>query len=148
MTERVETAPVPTNVPIAELMKEHGIDDRVWFNEQYMPDQDSERAAAMIFFDGFATGRPDRIKPMLENMVRIHGFESRCASIRTTPLSVLDCEEDPAAAEREILREAKLAIAEDHAEAILLGCGGMGPLDQTIGRKHDFSGFSHLQASA
>jgi len=68
VTERVETAPVPTNVPIAELMKEHGIDDRVWFNEQYMPDQDSERAAAMIFFDGFATGRPDRIKPMLDTI--------------------------------------------------------------------------------
>ena len=72
---------------------------------------------------------------MIENMVRVHGLESRCASIRTTPLSVLDCEEDPSAAEREILRESKLAIAEDGAEAILLGCGGMGPLDQTIGAK-------------
>ncbi len=74
-----------------------------------------------------------RVKPMIENMVRLHGFETRCASIRTTPLSVLDCENDPTAAEREILRESKLAIAEDGAEAILLGCGGMGPLDQTIG---------------
>lgn len=76
-----------------------------------------------------------RVKPMIENMVRVHGLESRCASIRTTPLSVLDCERDPTAAEREILRESKLAIEEDHAEAILLGCGGMGPLDQTIGAK-------------
>jgi allantoin racemase len=73
------------------------------------------------------------VKPMIENMVRLHGLETRCASIRTTPLSVLDCENDPTAAEREILREAKLAIADDGAEAILLGCGGMGPLDQTIG---------------
>ena len=74
-----------------------------------------------------------RIKPMMEGMVRLHGFESRCASIRTTPLSVLDCERDPAAAEREIAKAAKAAVTEDGAEAILLGCGGMGPLDQRVG---------------
>jgi allantoin racemase len=74
-----------------------------------------------------------RIKPMMENMVRMHGLEGRCASIRTTPLSVLDCEHDPTAAEREIAKAARAAIEEDGAEAILLGCGGMGPLDQTVG---------------
>ncbi len=74
-----------------------------------------------------------RIRPMLENVVRLHGLESRCASIRTTPLSVLDCERDPARAEREIIKAAMTAVAEDSAEAILLGCGGMGPLDQRVG---------------
>lgn len=74
-----------------------------------------------------------RVKPMIEHTVKLHGLESRCASIRTTPLSVLDCEADPTAAEREILKASKAAIEEDGAEAILLGCGGMGPLDQTVG---------------
>jgi allantoin racemase len=74
-----------------------------------------------------------RVKPMMEDLIRRHGLESRCASIRTTPLSVLDCERDPAAAEREIVKASKAAIAEDGAEAILLGCGGMGPLDQKVG---------------
>lgn len=73
-----------------------------------------------------------RIKPMLEDMVRFHGLEARCASIRTTPLSVLDCERDPAAAGREIIKAARLAIAEDGAEAICLGCAGMGPLDKLV----------------
>ena len=73
-----------------------------------------------------------RVKPLLENTVRLHGLEARCASIRTTPLSVLDCERDPEAAGREIVRAARLAIDEDGAEAICLGCAGMGPLDKAV----------------
>ncbi len=75
---------------------------------------------------------PPRVKPLLENTVRLHGLEARCASIRTTPLSVLDCERDPEAAGREIVKAAKLAIEEDGAEAICLGCAGMGPLDKAV----------------
>jgi allantoin racemase len=73
-----------------------------------------------------------RVKPLLENTVRLHGLEARCASIRTTPLSVLDCERDPEAAGREIVKAAKRAIEEDGAEAICLGCAGMGPLDKAV----------------
>lgn len=73
-----------------------------------------------------------RVKPLLEDTVRLHGLESRCASIRTTPLTVLDCERDPSAAEREIVKASKAAVAEDGAEAICLGCAGMGPLDKSV----------------
>ena len=73
-----------------------------------------------------------RVKPFLEDVVRYHGLESRCASIRTTPLSVLDCERDPSAAEREIVAASRSAIADDGAEAICLGCAGMGPLDKAV----------------
>jgi allantoin racemase len=73
-----------------------------------------------------------RVKPFLDDVVRYHGLEARCASIRTTPLSVLDCERDPSAAEREIVRASREAIAEDGAEAICLGCAGMGPLDKAV----------------
>lgn len=73
-----------------------------------------------------------RIKPLLADMVRLHGLEQRCASIRTTELTVLDCERDPTAATREIVAAARQAIAEDGAEAICLGCAGMGPLDKAV----------------
>lgn len=73
-----------------------------------------------------------RVRPMFESMVRMHGLEHRCASIRTTPLSVLDCERDPEAAGREIVKASRLAIEEDGAEAICLGCAGMGPLDKRV----------------
>jgi allantoin racemase len=74
---------------------------------------------------------------MIHAAVRMHGLESRCASIRTTPLSVLDCERDPERAVRELVAAAKTAVAEDDAEAILLGCGGMGPLDERISKSVD-----------
>jgi allantoin racemase len=78
-----------------------------------------------------------RVKPMIHAAVRMHGLESRCASIRTTPLSVLDCERDPERAVRELAVAAKAAVDEDDAEAILLGCGGMGPLDERISASVD-----------
>jgi allantoin racemase len=74
----------------------------------------------------------ERVKPMLDDVVRLHGLEHRCASVRTTPLTVLDCERDPAAAGREIVKASLAAIAEDGAEAICLGCAGMGPLDKIV----------------
>jgi allantoin racemase len=73
-----------------------------------------------------------RAKPFLTDTVRMHGLDSRCASIRTTPLSVLDCHADPTAAEREIIVAGRAAIEEDGAEAICLGCAGMGPLDKSV----------------
>jgi allantoin racemase len=73
-----------------------------------------------------------RVRPMIEETVQRVGLASRCASVRTTPLSVLDCERDPQAAAREIAIAARAAVAEDGAEAICLGCAGMGPLDQQV----------------
>lgn len=73
-----------------------------------------------------------RIVPLLHDLVRTNGLEARLASIRATPLSVLEIERDPARAEREILAESRRAIEEDGAEAICLGCAGMGPLDKTL----------------
>lgn len=73
-----------------------------------------------------------RVIPMLQDVVRRVGLESRCASVRGTPLSVLACERDPSAAGREIVIAARQAIADDGAEAICLGCAGMGPLDRLV----------------
>ncbi|MCY4088065.1 MAG: aspartate/glutamate racemase family protein [Actinomycetia bacterium] len=78
-----------------------------------------------------------RVVPLLEDVVRHQGLESRCASIRATPLSVLDIEREPSSAEREIVTAARAAAAEDGAEAILLGCAGMGPLDRAVGSQVD-----------
>src|SRR5919109_60935 len=73
-----------------------------------------------------------RIRPLLEDVVRRYGFEARCASVRTTSLAVLDIEQDPDAARREIAVEGRRAVEEDGAEALCLGCAGMGPLDKGV----------------
>ena len=71
----------------------------------------------------------DRVVPMLEDVVARYGLRDRCASVRGTPLAVLDIERDPTAASRMVLEESRRAIAEDRAEAICLGCAGMGTLE-------------------
>jgi allantoin racemase len=70
-----------------------------------------------------------RIVPMLEDLVRRYGLEARCASVRSSGLAVLEIDADLEASGAAILSVAKAAIAEDGAEAIALGCAGMGPLD-------------------
>ena len=71
-----------------------------------------------------------RVKPLLEELVHRNGMELRCASIRCTPLTVLEIEEDIERTRRMMVEEARDAIANDGAEAILLGCAGLGPLDR------------------
>lgn len=71
-----------------------------------------------------------RVKPLLEDLVLRNGMEMRCASIRCTPLTVLEIEEDIERTKRMMVEEGRNAIAQDGAEAILLGCAGLGPLDK------------------
>ena len=65
-----------------------------------------------------------RIRTMLEDMVRAYGFGHKVVRVRTTPLYVLDIEADPPAALETLRAEARRALEEDEAEAILLGCAG------------------------
>ena len=65
-----------------------------------------------------------RIKTMIEEMVAGYGFANKCVSVRTTPYYVLDIERDPDGAMQALRDEARRAMEEDMAEAILLGCAG------------------------
>ena len=73
-----------------------------------------------------------RVKPFMEEVVHRNGMEHKCASIRCTPLTVLEIEADIERTKRMMLDEARDAIANDGAEAILLGCAGLGPIDKTM----------------
>ncbi|MEZ5667200.1 MAG: aspartate/glutamate racemase family protein [Alphaproteobacteria bacterium] len=65
-----------------------------------------------------------RIRTMIEEMVAGYGFAHKCVSVRTTPYYVLDIERDPDGALQALRDEARRAMEEDTAEAILLGCAG------------------------
>lgn len=73
-----------------------------------------------------------RVEPFLAEAVQRAGMRERCASIRCTPLSVLEIEADLERTKRLIVEHARLAIDEDGAEAILLGCAGLGPIDKAM----------------
>ena len=77
----------------------------------------------------------DRWGPLLHEAVRRYGVESRCASIRTTGLRVLDLEGGERTVEEAIEREARAAVKQDGAEVICLGCAGMSGFDKALEQK-------------
>lgn len=66
----------------------------------------------------------DRSVKITEELVFSYGAERRCQSVRSTGLSVLEFDHDPEAGMAALKREAELAVKEDGAECILLGCAG------------------------
>jgi allantoin racemase len=73
-----------------------------------------------------------RARPLLRDLVRRYGLEERCASVRSVPLTVLEIEEDWQRTEQLMIDEARRAIEQDDAEAICLGCAGMGALQERM----------------
>ncbi|MFM7051297.1 MAG: hypothetical protein ACKOYN_04070 [Planctomycetota bacterium] len=55
----------PKITPISELMARYGIDSRVNLPEDRAPGTDADRIAVLKFFDAFARGNADALKPML-----------------------------------------------------------------------------------
>ncbi|WP_040269129.1 aspartate/glutamate racemase family protein [Pseudomonas rhodesiae] len=95
----------------------------------------TEAAASTAMFLGHAYSvvtTLDRTVPLIEDRLKLAGLYARCASVRASGMAVLELEEDPLAAMKAIVRQAELAIHEDKAEVICLGCGGMAGLDEQI----------------
>ncbi|WP_077490384.1 aspartate/glutamate racemase family protein [Sinomonas mesophila] len=74
----------------------------------------------------------DRAVPLIEDRLKLAGLDARCASVRASGLGVLELEEDPDRAVKEIVSQAEMAVGDDKAEVIVLGCGGMSGLDAQI----------------
>jgi len=67
------------------------------------------------------------------NLVK-YGLASRCARVRASDVAVLDLEKPGSDARDRIEREIKLALRDDGAEAIVLGCAGMTDLASDLSR--------------
>lgn len=73
--------------------------------------------------------------PALEHNVTKYGFERR-ARVRASDVAVLDLEKPGSDARARIDAEIRRAIADDRAEAIVLGCAGMAELAADLSRAH------------
>ncbi|WOD40303.1 aspartate/glutamate racemase family protein [Nodosilinea sp. E11] len=69
-----------------------------------------------------------RTKGIAQHLVTSYGMTAHCAGIRAAEVAVLALEESGSTAYDQILQECRLALVEDEAEAIVLGCGGMADL--------------------
>lgn len=95
----------------------------------------TEAAASIAMFLGHAYSvvtTLDRTVPLIEDRLKLAGLYQRCASVRASGMAVLELEEDPLGAMEAIVHQAELAIRDDKAEVICLGCGGMAGLDEQI----------------
>jgi allantoin racemase len=73
------------------------------------------------------------IAPIERNLAK-YGLAARCGRVRASNVPVLALEEPGSDARRMIEAEIKLALAEDGAEAIVLGCAGMTDLVRDLER--------------
>ncbi|MBD1851238.1 aspartate/glutamate racemase family protein [Leptolyngbya sp. FACHB-711] len=73
-----------------------------------------------------------RALDMIEKTIHRAGFSHRCVSIRTTGLSVIETETARQATIAALETAGRLAITEDKAEALCLGCAGMSGLDKAL----------------
>jgi len=74
------------------------------------------------------------IAPIERNLVQ-YGLIARCARVRAANVPVLKLEEPGSDARRTIGAEIARALAEDGAEAIVLGCAGMTDLARDLARE-------------
>ncbi|MCB5411307.1 aspartate/glutamate racemase family protein [Pseudogemmobacter faecipullorum] len=77
-----------------------------------------------------------RSVPALEHNLHRYGLWSRCARIRSSGVAVLELEDPASDASARINEQIRLAILEDRAEAIVLGCAGMTDLAARLTREH------------
>jgi allantoin racemase len=77
-----------------------------------------------------------RSVPAIEHNLSKYGLLSRCAKVRASDVAVLDLELPGSEARRKISAAIARAIAEDKAEAIVLGCAGMADLAHELSQEH------------
>jgi allantoin racemase len=77
-----------------------------------------------------------RSVPALEHNLSRYGLAARCCGVRASEVPVLDLEKPGSDAREQISKEIKLALHEDKAEAIVLGCAGMADLAQSLAAEH------------
>jgi len=70
----------------------------------------------------------DRIIPLIEDNAQVYGVSSKLASVRSVDIPVLDLKKDRDLLIQRLIKQAELAIKEDGADVIVLGCTGMAGL--------------------
>lgn len=77
-----------------------------------------------------------RSVPALEHNLHRYGLIARCARVRSSEVAVLELEHSGSDACNRISAEIGRAVAEDRAEAIVLGCAGMADLADALAKEH------------
>jgi allantoin racemase len=74
----------------------------------------------------------ERMLPAVEELVNKIGLNSRCASIKMVEIAALNTKNDQNSTIKALMESARMAIKEDGAEVIILGCAGLTSLDKPM----------------
>jgi allantoin racemase len=88
------------------------------------PGETSMHAAAMLGEKFTVVTVLNSVKPLLQNRARIYGVDEKLASIRAINIPVLELETRLPEVQRRLAEEALLAVKNDNAHVIVLGCTG------------------------
>lgn len=132
--DRVATYEEPYDAIVMAGFGEHGREGVQELTEVPVIDmcEASAHVAQMIGRSYSVVTTLDRSIASIEDRLLLAGLSARCASVRSTGLSTLELDLDPAAALETIVEQARQAVEVDRAEVICLGCGGMAGLDEAI----------------
>jgi len=72
--------------------------------------------------------------PYQEDLVRLYGFEAKCASVRAININVEEAAIDRERALRELTAQVERIVKEDRAEVIILACAGLCDYDRELTR--------------
>jgi len=72
----------------------------------------------------------------IEHNLARYGLAQRCTQVRASDVPVLELEDAGSDGRAKISREIALALEEDRAEAIVLGCAGMADLARSLSIEH------------
>ena len=70
--------------------------------------------------------------PYQQDIVRLFGFEAKCASVRSININVEDAARERERTLAELTEAVQKIVAEDQAEVIILACGGLCDFDREL----------------
>ena len=132
--DRVTTYPDPFDAVVMAGFGEHGREGLMELLDVPVVDvaEASAHVAMMLGRSYTVVTTLARSIAAIEDRLSTAGLLDRCAGVRATGMSTTDVERDPAAAVRAVVEQARRAVAEDRAEVVCLGCGGMAGLEDAV----------------
>ena len=72
--------------------------------------------------------------PYQQDLVRLYGFEAKCASVRAIDVNVEECVTNRDKTLAQLSAEIKKVVAEDRSEVVILACAGLCGYDAALSR--------------
>ena len=96
---------------------------------------ESSMALACLLGHRFSTlTMLEQFIPYQEDIIRLHGFEAKCASVRAININVEEAAIDRKRTLMDLAVQVKALVAEDKAEVVILACAGLCDYDRELSK--------------